>query len=162
MTDSRIPKQQQLEKLTQRLDRYAGLLDNKFRIPGTDIRFGWDAIIGLIPGVGDSITLLLSAVILVEAKRIGAPKSLLLKMAGNMGLEWLIGLIPLLGDLFDVYWKANIRNMELLKDYLQREQTNLTLAPPPEPGKGWYWSLIVVGALFMYLIVASLMQLPIY
>ena len=155
-----LDKQQQLQKLTRRLDRYASLLDNKFRIPGTRIRFGWDAIIGLIPGLGDSVALLLSAVILIEAKRIGAPKSLLLKMAGNMGLEWLVGMVPILGDIFDVYWKANIRNMDLLKQHLSRENANLALPEAPAPGRGWYWSLIIIGGLFLYLVVISLGQIP--
>lgn len=155
-----LDKQQQLQKLTRRLDRYASLLDNKFRIPGTRIRFGWDAIIGLIPGLGDSVALLLSAVILIEAKRIGAPKSLLLKMAGNMGLEWLVGMVPILGDIFDVYWKANIRNMDLLKQHLSRENANLALPETPAPGRGWYWSLIIIGGLFLYLVVVSLGQIP--
>lgn len=154
-------QQQQLQRLTKRLDRYASLLDNKFRIPGTRIRFGWDAIIGLIPGLGDTVTLLLSAVILIEARRIGAPKSLLLKMAGNMGLEWLIGLIPILGDMFDVYWKANIRNMDLLKQHLQQQRPDMALPEIPEPGKGWYWSLIIIGGLFLYLVIVSLQQIPI-
>lgn len=155
-----VEQPQSLQKLTRRLDRYASLLDNKFRIPGTQIRFGWDAIIGLLPGLGDTLALLMSAVILIEAKRIGAPKSLLLKMAGNMGLEWLIGLVPILGDIFDIYWKANIRNMALLKEHLERHHRDLALPEAPQPGKGWYWSLLIVGGLFVYLVVLSLMQLP--
>jgi hypothetical protein len=153
-------QQEKLHNLTKRLDSYASLLDNKFRIPGTNIRFGWDSLLGLIPGIGDTMTLLLSAVILIEAKRIGAPKALLLKMAGNMGLEWLVGMIPILGDAFDVYWKANIRNMDLLKAHLAEQNPAVALPEAPEPGKGWYISLILIAGVFLYLVYISLQQLP--
>ncbi|GAA5317478.1 MAG: hypothetical protein AseanaTS_26830 [Candidatus Pelagadaptatus aseana] len=160
-TQNDIRQQEKLHALTGRLDNYASLLDNKFRIPGTNIRFGWDALLGLIPGIGDTMTLLFSAVILIEAKRIGAPRALLAKMAANMGIEWLVGMIPVLGDAFDVYWKANIRNMDLLKDHLAAQNPDLILPEAPAPGKGWYWSLILIGGLFLYLVFLSLQQLPI-
>jgi Domain of unknown function (DUF4112) len=104
----------------ERLRTLARLLDTVFPIPGTKYRFGLDAVIGLIPGIGDAIGALFSAVIVFQAARLGASRSILLRMLANLGLDTLIGEIPLLGDLFDAGWKANIRNMALLEEHLQQ------------------------------------------
>ena len=103
-----------------RLDRMRGaarLLDSRFRIPGTGIRFGLDAIIGLVPGVGDFAGAIASSYFIYEAARLGAPAPVLARMVTNVGLEALIGAIPILGDLFDVAFKANNRNMRLLEQH---------------------------------------------
>lgn len=89
------------------------------RLPGTGIRFGFDSLIGVIPVVGDTITLVPSAYILMQAHKSGASKGLLARMGANIGIDWLIGLVPLIGDLFDVGWKSNIRNAALLRTHVE-------------------------------------------
>jgi hypothetical protein len=106
------------EEDIRRLESIADLLDSRFRIPGTDIRFGLDALLGLIPGVGDGVSLLPALYLVMEAKKLGASKFLLTRMAMNVGIDWLVGSIPLLGDIFDVGFKANRRNIKLLRDTL--------------------------------------------
>lgn len=98
----------------------ARLLDNAVRIPGTNIRFGLDALIGLVPGIGDAIGAIFSSVIIFHAARLGAPRSTLLRMMGNVGLDTIVGEVPLLGDLFDFSWKSNSRNLALLEEHLQQ------------------------------------------
>jgi hypothetical protein len=98
-----------------RLDRFSQLLDSAFRIPGTDFRIGVDAILGLIPGVGDTLGAVLSSYIIFEAARLGLPKKILLRMVGNVAVELIVGAVPILGDIFDIAWKANIRNFALLR-----------------------------------------------
>ena len=103
-----------------RLDRMraaARLLDSQFRIPGTNIRFGLDAVAGLVPGVGDFAGAVASAYFIYEAARLGAPGTVLARMVTNVGIEALVGAVPILGDLFDVAFKANNRNMRLLEQH---------------------------------------------
>lgn len=97
------------------LDDLARYLDGLFRIPGTDWRFGLDAIIGLVPNVGDTITSFASFYILVAGVRYGVPKITLLRMAFNIAVDYLIGSIPFIGDAFDFFWKANQQNMDLIR-----------------------------------------------
>lgn len=104
-----------------RIDFLASLLDNAFVLPGTNIRFGLDGIIGLVPGIGDAVTTLMSAWIVYEAKQLGAPKHLIARMIGNVALDGIVGAVPLFGDIFDVMWKANRRNMKLLRDHLEKQ-----------------------------------------
>lgn len=108
---------QQVSKLTK-LRRISRLLDNAIAIPGTKIRFGLDPILGLLPGGGDTITGGIAAYIVVEAARMGVPRNILYQMVGNIVLDSLAGTIPVVGDLFDVGWKANIRNIELLEKHV--------------------------------------------
>ncbi len=108
-----------IQKQLAQLDILADLMDSKFRLPGTPIRLGVDTLIGLIPGIGDTIGLGVSAYIITHAARLGAKKSIIQRMVFNVGLDWLVGLVPLLGDLFDMGWKANNRNIKLLMDYLE-------------------------------------------
>ena len=96
----------------------ARVLDDLIRIPGTNIGIGLDPIIGLIPGVGDMAGGLLSTYILMVAARQGVPTSVLLRMLGNIAIDGLVGVIPVLGDLFDFGLKANRRNVDLLERYL--------------------------------------------
>ena len=101
--------------------RWVGwLLDSSIPIPGTRFRLGIDQIIGLVPGVGDLIGGFLSLYIILEASRIGAPRGVLARMGWNVAVDTLVGEVPVLGDLFDIGFKANIRNLALLDDYLQR------------------------------------------
>jgi hypothetical protein len=109
----------------QKLERLATWMDSRFTIPGTSIRFGLDSVLGLIPGIGDSASLITTAYIMSKAKEHKAPKNLRLKMLWNAFVDWLIGLIPLIGDLFDIGWKANHRNVALLKKHLEDEGKNI-------------------------------------
>lgn len=102
----------------RRLDRLGWLLDSSIRIPVIGYRIGWDAIIGLIPGGGDVAGLLLSAYVVLEAARFGVPKAALARMVGNVVVEALVGAVPVLGDLFDAVFKANLRNLDLLHAHL--------------------------------------------
>ena len=97
----------------------ARLMDSVFSIPGTRIRFGLDAIIGLIPGLGDTLTSFVSLYILKVASLSGVPRVTLVRMALNIGIDYVVGIVPLMGDVFDVYWKANLKNVELLQRHLQ-------------------------------------------
>jgi hypothetical protein len=102
------------------LDGLADLMDSRFRVPGTSIRFGLDGLVGLIPGIGDGLVTLPAFYILARAHRLGAPTSLLVRMAANVGIDFLIGSIPLIGDLLDVGYKANRRNVALLREHFVR------------------------------------------
>jgi len=106
----------------ERLRRLAWLLDSSIPIPGTRFTTGVDALIGLVPVLGDLIGVLLSSYILGEAARLGAPRVVLLRMAFNVGVEGVVGIVPLAGDLFDAAWKANQRNVRLLDAWLDRPQ----------------------------------------
>lgn len=112
-----------------RLRRLSKIMDNAIAIPGTKFRFGLDPILGLLPGGGDTITGGLSAYIVVEAARMGLPRDILYKMVGNILLDSFAGTIPVLGDLFDVGWKSNVKNIELLEKHLElgQEAQNNTL-----------------------------------
>ncbi len=104
-----------------RLESLANLMDAQFKIPLLPIPIGLDAIIGLIPVIGDTISIGASGVIVVGAQRLNLPKRYLLQMAGNMFIDWLIGLIPLVGDLFDIGWRGNIRNVRIAREQLERK-----------------------------------------
>jgi hypothetical protein len=104
----------------ERLKWLAWLLDSSIPVPGTSFTVGIDALIGLVPVLGDLVGVLLSSYIMSEAARLGAPRTLLLRMAFNVGVEGVIGIIPFAGDLFDAAWKANQRNVRLLDAWLDR------------------------------------------
>ena len=93
-------------------------MDAGIRIPGTNLRFGLDPIVGLIPGFGDAAGAILAGWILVEGLRLGASRATLLRMAGNVAFDALVGAVPVLGDIFDFVWKANLRNVALLERHL--------------------------------------------
>jgi hypothetical protein len=103
----------------RRLRRLAWLLDSAIPIPGTRFTVGIEALIGLIPFLGDLIGVALSSFILKEAARLGAPRSVLWRMGFNVALEGLVGMVPLAGDVFDAAFKANQRNVRLLEAWLQ-------------------------------------------
>jgi hypothetical protein len=110
---------QQLEqkrsvKIDESLERLSWLMDDLILVPGLGWRFGLDAIVGLIPGFGDTATSLVSFYILASAVRYRVPKVTLLRMGMNIGIDYLVGSLPLVGDLFDAWWKSNQMNVELL------------------------------------------------
>lgn len=102
---------------TEKVHSLARLLDAAVRIPGTNIRFGLDALIGLFPGVGDVTGAALSGYIVLAAAQLGVPPAVLTRMLLNLGVDALAGTIPLLGDLFDIGFRANLRNAALLERY---------------------------------------------
>lgn len=108
------------------LEFLAGLMDDRFYIPGTNIRFGLDSVVGLIPGFGDTIGGVVSSYIIWRAQRMGASNWVLLRMTGNMLFDSALGIIPLVGDIFDWKFRANRRNLELLR----RHQAQLTPTSP--------------------------------
>lgn len=99
------------------LARLAKLMDSQFTIPGTNIKFGLDALIGLVPGVGDFATFLISGMMLSVLAKNGASGFVLSRMTFNIVLDALLGSIPILGDLFDVGFKANERNLKLMREH---------------------------------------------
>lgn len=111
MSTKQISKVRKLRRLSQ-------LLDSAISIPGTKISFGLDPILGLLPGGGDTITGGISAYIVIEAAKMGISRDILWKMVGNILIDSFSGTIPIVGDLFDVGWKANVKNMELLEKHL--------------------------------------------
>jgi len=104
-----------------RLDALATLLDTAFILPGTKVRFGLDALIGLVPGIGDAITTTISLYIVHEAHQLGAPSHVILRMLANVALDGFVGAVPVVGDAFDVMWRANRRNVRLLREWRARE-----------------------------------------
>ena len=110
-------KIQQLNKL-RRIRKIAKLLDTAIGIPGTKFRIGLDPILGLLPGGGDLIGGLISAYMIYLATSFGLEKSQISKMVKNIALETFVGFIPIVGDIFDFYFKANIRNLDILEQHL--------------------------------------------
>jgi hypothetical protein len=117
--------------------RWARLLDSAFRIPGTRLRFGLDPILGLIPGVGELTSPTFAAVLFVHALRLRVPKIVQLRMLLNIALDALAGTIPLVGDVVDLFWRANERNLALLELHAARPQ-------PPRRGD-WIFVGVVLG-----------------
>ena len=110
-----------------KLERLADAMDTKWELPIGGIRVGYDSLIGLIPGIGDTITSLISMYIIREAHMLGVPHLVKLRMGWNIFIDWLIGLIPLLGDVLDIGWKANRKNVELVKKHA-RATPEITLS----------------------------------
>lgn len=102
----------------ERLRAITRVMDEAVRVPGTRFRIGLDGIIGFVPGVGDAVTAAISGYALLAAARAGAPRSVLARMTGNILLDTLVGAVPVLGDLFDLGFKANRRNLRLLENHL--------------------------------------------
>lgn len=119
-TSRTVPSSTPSTRDTQSLEQLRWLshtLDDSIPLP-FGARVGWDAVIGLIPGVGDAAGALMSAYVVMQAARLGAPPAVLGRMLGNVGIEALVGSMPLLGDLFDAGFKANLRNVRLLEQHL--------------------------------------------
>jgi len=139
------------------LRRWAVLLDSAFRVPGTPVKFGLDPILGLFPGLGDLVTPLFSILLLLHAVRLRIPRVVQGRMVLNAAIDLGIGAIPVLGDLFDVGWKANVRNLALLERHAQP-------GVPPSPGDwlfvGGAIALLVVLALLPLMLLAWMLQHP--
>ena len=105
------------DRALERVEAVAELLDSRFRIPGTDIRFGLDAVAGLVPVGGDAVSFLASGALVLTMARHGASPRLVARMLLNIAIDGILGSVPLLGDLFDLAFKANDRNVQLLKEH---------------------------------------------
>ncbi len=103
-----------------RLETIARLLDSNWHIPGTGIRFGADALLSLLPAIGPVASTAVSAYLIWEARRLGVPSGLLLRMIANVGLDAVISAVPVAGSIGDVFFRANLRNMALLRRHLER------------------------------------------
>lgn len=104
-----------------KLQQLSNLMDKAFIIPGTNIRFGFDSIIGLVPVVGDTLSVAVSGYIYSFAKTAGVPRRKRMRMAWNIFIDWLVGLVPLLGDIFDVGFKANSKNVQIIMQHVQTQ-----------------------------------------
>jgi hypothetical protein len=109
------------EQRLARLDALAKLLDVAFIVPGTNVRYGIDGLIGLIPVIGDIITTAISLWLVREARALGAPWHLTMRMLGNVALDGVVGAVPLVGDAFDVMFRANVRNVKLLRRWMEKQ-----------------------------------------
>ena len=104
-----------------RMEALATFLDSAILIPGTNQRIGFDALIGMIPGIGDAVSAALSAYIIWEARRLGLPRWKIARMIGNVALDTALGAVPLAGDVFDAFFRANKRNMRIVRDHIGRK-----------------------------------------
>lgn len=109
----------QLERERQWVQRMTALLDTRFRIPGTRITFGIDAVLGLLPVAGDLVSAIITAIMIIVYVRLGVPNGMALRMAGNLLIDLVFGSIPVLGTVFDVVFKANVRNRQLAEGYFE-------------------------------------------
>lgn len=116
------PYEDEYSAQLRRIEKLAHLFDARFEIPGTKIRFGWDGLIGLLPGVGDTLTLLPQLYLVFEALRLKLGRATLVKMLLNVLIDWLVGTIPVLGDLFDVAFKSNLRNAKLVAEGIRKKR----------------------------------------
>ena len=132
-------KRQGLEPLFRWL---ALIMDEVIRVPGTNFRFGLDPLLGLIPGIGDTSSALVSAVALIQAVRLGVPKILIARMGLNILVNEVIGIIPVLGDAFSFWFKSNARNYDIIKNH--------RLGSSPPRGSDW---LFVIGILVIVFVV---------
>ncbi|MFD2237380.1 DUF4112 domain-containing protein [Aureimonas populi] len=117
-TFSHAEKMRRLERLA----RFAKMMDTAFRIPGTNIRFGADALISLFPAIGDSIAAGMGLVIVNEARKLGLPYTKIARMVGNLGIDALFGAMPVAGTVFDVYFKAHKRNVAIILDHFDYDR----------------------------------------
>lgn len=130
---SHLPRLKRLRQISQ-------LLDGAIVIPGTKQRIGLDPILGLIPGGGDTVSAALSGYIIIEAARMGLPREALMRMVSNLVLDTVVGSVPVLGDIFDVFSKANLRNMQIVESHAQ--------APDPSAkADKLFIALLIVGLL---------------
>ena len=144
----KVRRKPQTVEVEKGLERLSYLLDDLFRIPGTHWRFGLDALVGLIPGVGDAATSLASFYILAAGVRYRVPKVTLLRMGINIAIDYLIGIIPVIGDMFDFAWKSNDMNIELI-----RKRATVSSAAEAKKGRKSDW--LFVG-LIIFLLIAIL------
>jgi|GEM_PF-1030410 len=118
------PYEDEYSAQLRRIEKLAYLFDARFEIPGTKMRIGWDGLIGLLPGIGDTLTLLPQLYLLFEAIRLKLGTRAILKMLLNVLIDWLVGAIPVFGDLFDVAFKSNLRNAKIVADAIREKRAD--------------------------------------
>jgi hypothetical protein len=139
---------QQPQRVLRQLDAMAKLMDAQFRVPGTQVRFGLDALIGLIPGAGDMTTFAISGYMLWIMAQNGASGFVMARMVFNVLLDTIIGSIPLIGDLFDVAYKSNMRNMRLMHEHYKEGRH-----------QGGAWKVVIPVLIFLFLAIAAIVWL---
>ena len=144
------PTEARQRAILERLDRFSRFTDSSIGIPFTRFKIGAEAVIGLVPVLGDIVGLALSGYVLIEAQRAGASKDVKLRMLRNMGIDFVGGLLPVVGDVFDAIYKANTRNTRLLRGYLEEQ---LAAEPPAPP---FPWRVLVGLSILFGIIVAGL------
>ena len=144
-------KQHSNVEIEEGLENLSHYLDGLFRVPGTGWRFGLDALIGLIPNVGDTLTSFGSFYILLAGVRYGVPKITLLRMAFNIGLDYVVGTIPFIGDAFDFVWKSNKQNMDLIRTRATGKDVGTT--------SDYIFVFGIIGVLILVLISSILVSL---
>ena len=122
----------------------ARLLDSAFRVPGTSYRVGLDPILGLLPGLGDLVSPLFTFGLIWQAREIGVPGVVVMRMISNVAIDTVVGLVPVVGDLFDFAWKSNNRNLALLEEHVYEER----------PGSAGDWTFVMV-AFGLLLVIAA-------
>lgn len=130
------------------VDRVTDLLDTKFRIPGSNVRFGADFLMGLVPGFGDAISLAISGLLIATMAKHGASGRLVARMLGNVGLDAVVGTIPLAGNLFDLVFKANTRNVNLMREFYDQGQH-----------RGSAWPMVIAVIAVMTLIFVTILAI---
>ncbi len=133
----------------KRMQQLSRLLDSAIVIPGTKKRIGLDPIIGLIPGGGDTLSALLSGYIIIEAATLGLPREALIRMVMNVLLDTVVGSVPIFGDIFDVFSKANLRNMQIVESHLKSPE-------PREKAGKFLIVLLIVGLLMLAIAVGGI------
>jgi hypothetical protein len=145
-----VDHRQRLEAL-RKLQHF---LDSAFRVPGTNVRFGWDPVVGLVPWLGDVVTALFAGAILIHAHRMRVPRVIQMRMFFNTLLDVVVGLVPFVGDVSDVFWKSNAMNFALL----ERHAGGVT-----RPSKGdWWFVTMIVAALIAIALVPLLLTFWLY
>jgi hypothetical protein len=147
---SQDPNWQERETAREQVRRLAWLLDSAFVIPGTNFRIGLDPILGLIPVLGDLISMAIGGYLIVLAGRIGVPRPVLARMFLNLGTDAVLGAVPVAGDVLDAAWRANAKNAALLER---------SLADPKGTARASIWYLIGLSALFIGITVGTIVLL---
>jgi len=131
----------------------ADLLDQRFTIPGTSIRIGLDPIISLIPGIGDLLANLTGSLILLVAARLGVPKIVLARMGANIAINTVLGAIPIFGDIISIWFRSNVRNVDLLQQYLGRPAKRVAFAD---------WLLVIGLVILLVALLAAIVLLGVW
>jgi hypothetical protein len=135
----------------KRMRQLSRVLDSAFVIPGTKQRMGLDPILGLIPGGGDTVSAALSSYIIIEAAMMGLPRSALMRMVLNIAIDTIVGSVPILGDIFDVFSKANLRNMQIVENHVK--------APKSSAKVDKLFIILLIGGLITLMLLAGTITL---
>lgn len=147
----------EVQRTREKLQALAWWLDASIRLPG-GFRIGVDAILGLVPLLGDILGVLLSGYIVVQAARLQVPRGVLLRMLLNVGVEGLVGLAPLVGDVFDASWKANLRNVRLLEAHLDQPTTPAATTTTTTAAANWRWFAVAASLLVLFIVLITVLS----